>query len=205
MRNLLFLALLGACDNMTSSTPPPAPSIGAQIDRLGRGTINVAVTDPFDITAAGQAGTRDAYNADDNEAGWTSKWVADLETILAIYDGADGTCGNQLLADMTKTDKTRYATLATVLADDRLYLDTSKTACATYLGVELNAVGVANSDCGGRTPNEQVVHVMYTAATVGAAGFMQDGSFAVTDGVPADGDGTGASLTAFPFLAAPNN
>jgi len=205
MRNLLFLALLGGCDAaMTNNTPPAPPSVGAQIDRLGRGTINVAVTDPFDITTMGQDKTRDAYNADADEASWGAHWVADLETILAIYDGADGTCGNQLLADMSKTDKTRYATLATVLADDRLYLDTGKTTCTTYLGVELNAVGVANSDCGGRTPNEQVVHVMYTAATVGAAGFMSNGSFAVTDGVQADGDGTSASLTAFPFLAAPN-
>jgi Domain of unknown function (DUF4331) len=203
MRTLMLLALVG-CDSGSMSPPPPVPGVGAQIDRLGRGTINVAVTDPFDITTMGQNATRDAYNADGDEAGWVARWVPDLETMLAIYDGADGTCGNQLLADTSKTDKSRYATLATVLADDRLYLDTSKTTCTTYLGVELDAVGVANSDCGGRTPNEQVVHIMYTAATVGASGFKADGTFAVTDGVPADGDGTTASLTAFPFLTAPN-
>jgi hypothetical protein len=202
MRNFIFLLLIG-CDSGATMTPP-APTVGAQIDRLGRGAINVAVTDPFNITQMGQDATRDAYNADSNEAGWVAAWVPDLEAMLAIYDGADGTCGNQFLADTTKVDKSRYATFATVLADDRLYLDTSKTTCSLYLGVELNAVGVANSDCGGRTPNEQVVHETYTAATVGAAGFKSDGSFAVTDGVQADGDGATASLTAFPFLAAPN-
>ena len=204
MKKIFLIALIGAAGCGGGVSVPDAPIVGAQIDRLGRGTINVAVTDPFNITNVGQDATRDAYNADSNEAEWATNWTADLEAMLAIYDGADGTCGNQLLADMTKTDKTRYATLAGVLADDRLYLDTGKTTCTTYLGVELNAVGVANSDCGGRTPNEQVVHVMYTAATVGAAGFMSDGSFAVTDGVAADGDGTAASLTAFPFLTAPN-
>ncbi len=121
------VAQAGACGGGT--TTPAVPEIGAQIDRLGRGTINVAVTDPFNITQLGQDATRDAYNADSKESDWAANWTADLEAMLAIYDGADGTCGNQLLADMSKTDKTRYAALAGVLADDRLYLDTSKTTC----------------------------------------------------------------------------
>ncbi len=201
-QNLVLASLLMVgCGG--SSAPPPVPEMGAQIDRMGRATINVAVTDPFNITQIGQDATRDAYNADAVESDWAANWTADLETMLAIYDGADGTCGNQFLADTTKTDKSRYGTLAGVLADDRLYLDTSKTTCTTYLGVELNAVGVANSDCGGRTPDEQVVHVMYTAATVGASGFNSDGTFAVTDGVNNEKE-TPVSLTTFPFLSAPN-
>jgi hypothetical protein len=50
---------------------------------------------------------------------------------------------------------------------------------------------------------EQVVHVMYTAATVGASGFKADGTFAVTDGV-LDEKEAAVSLTTFPFLSAPN-
>jgi hypothetical protein len=192
----------GGVADMTPQPPPAKPQLGTQIERLGRGTINVAVTDPFDISTDGRDKTRDNYNKDSNESTWAATWVPDFETILPIYDGADGTCGNQLAADMTKTDKTRYATLATVFADDRLYLDTSQTTCAFYLAVEATALGVMVPDCGGRTPNEDVIDEMYTFATAGLAGFM-NGKFAVTDGIPMDMDGGTASLTAFPFLADP--
>lgn len=192
--------------------PPAAPLIGTQIDRLGRATINVAVTDPFNITTMGQDKTRDAYNADSNEATWQATWKADLAKMLAIYDGADTVCGNQGLACGMLTGCAsgstpaagRYDTLATVLADDRIYLNTASSTCNQYLGVELNVVGLTNTDCGGRTPTFDVVDLMYTTATVGAAGFPSGGNgFAVTDGVSKDGD-NGVVAATFPFLPAPN-
>ena len=135
-----------------------------------------------------------------------------LQINLAAYDGADGTCGNQLLACGLPTGCAagtapaagRYKALGDAFADDRLYLDTSKTTCGTlYLGVEANAIGVTNHDCGGRTPtnSEDAVDETYTFATVGAAGFS-GGKFAVTDGV--SNAEAPASLTTFPFLADPN-
>lgn len=192
----------GGVVDMAPQPPPAKPALGTQLDRLGRGTINVAVTDPFDLSPDGRDKTRDAYNKDGNEAGWAAAWAPKIQNVLPIYDGADGTCGNQLAADMTKTDKARYLPLAGVLADDRLYVDTSYNTCDFYLAVEANFLGVQVPQCGGRTPNHDVVDEMYTFATAGLGGFM-NGMFAVTDGVPKDNDGGAANLTTFPFLADP--
>lgn len=231
---LLPFAMLLGCDSGTTPTttdmavtpmpdiamapadmamPPAAPKLGAQIERMGRPTINVAATNPFDLdlSAANAAaktrdGARDAYNQDGDPTKWAANWAGVLGINLAVYDGADTVCGNQLLADANKMDRTRYAPLAGVLADDKLYLDTGKMSCGLYLAVEGNAVGLTNSECGGRTPLHQVVHETYTALTVGAAGVAQGamtGKFPITDGVDKDADGT-ASLTDFPFLTDPN-
>jgi hypothetical protein len=113
---------------------------------------------------------------------------------LAIYDGLDRVCGNQLLAGDTAAAG-RYAALAGVLADDRLYVNTAAGTCQIYLGVEGNAVGITNDDCGGRTPLEDTIDVSYSVL---AAGTLSG----VTDGVPSDADGT-ASLDDFPFYAPP--
>lgn len=189
---------------------PPAPQLGAQIDRMGRPTVNVAITNPFDLDlsmahpgATGRDVTRDLYNQDADPTKWQANWTRILETNLAIYDGVDGTCGNQLLADTNKNDASRYAIFAAVLADDQLYVDTTQTVCNFYLAVEFNVAAQASlHDCGGRTPLEPVVAETYTFAAVGPTGY-NNGTFAVTDGVSQDADGT-ASLTTFPFLAAPN-
>jgi hypothetical protein len=183
---------------------PPTPQIGAQIDRMGRAAINAALVDPFDIVMGmTKDQLKDAYNKDSDETKWAQDWVPDFLKMLAIYDGADTVCGNQVAADMTKMDPSRYQPLAGVLADDRLYLDTTHTTCNSYLAVEEAALGLANTDCGGRTPLEDVIDETYTALTVGVAGFNLDGTFAITDGVPKDLDGV-VSLTTFPFLADPN-
>jgi hypothetical protein len=193
--------------DMTFVIPPKPATTGGQIDRLGRGTINVAVTNPFDLdytmqgAGATRDATRDAYNQDKDEMNWRTKWTPALKKTLAIYDGADTMCGNQFAAGMT-VDMNRYNTLAGALADDRLYLNTDSGVCNQYLGVELNALGVANTDCGGRTPTFDVVDLMYTAATVGPAGFNMDGTFAITDGVTKEAEPQPA--TTFPYLTAPN-
>jgi len=190
---------------------PAAPTLGAQIDRMGRPTINVAVTNPFDLdlhalnaAATGRDATRDAYNQDSDPASWGAHWSGVLAANLAIYDGADTVCGNQLLADKNIATPARYAPLGGVLADDRLYLDTAQTTCGFYLAVEANAaLKLGLQDCGGRTPNESVVDETYTFATVGITGLKQDGSFAITDGPTANAEGK-PSLTTFPFLNDPN-
>src|SRR6185369_8477589 len=105
----------------------------------------------------------------------------------------------------TPTAGKTYKVLADMLADDRLYVDTSKMKCDTiYLAREIAAGGVETGDCGGRTPtrNEDVVDFMYTVATVGAGPIAGGMGFPVNDGV-VDGDGTNVSLTAFPFLDNP--
>jgi hypothetical protein len=86
----------------------------------------------------------------------------------------------------------RYDTFATVLADDRLYLNTTSGSCSQYLGVELDAFNLAaNDECGGRTITQDVIDVSYSALVVGNVVF-------VTDGVGSDN--VSQSNDVFPFL-----
>ncbi len=193
---------IAACSSSTATsgtsgsggTNPAPPTAGAQIDRMGRPAVSTALNHTFDTDEAAKGAAKDEYNANADPKSW-SKYVGEMEANLAILDALDGTCGNQLFADMTKTDATRYGTLAGVLADDRLWVNTASTTCTTYLGVEANATkAIPNQDCGGRKPSYEVMKLTYTIAAVGMV------STAVTDGttpVPAK-----TMVATFPYLAA---
>jgi hypothetical protein len=107
---------------------------------------------------------------------------------VAIYDSFDGHCGNSLLG---------YRAMATLLADDRLWVNSASGVCTQLLAVELaNLAGrkELRNDCGGRTPNYDAVNVYRS--------LLVDGTYAsVDDGVHRDDHVH--STTAFPFLAAP--
>ncbi|HZL19042.1 MAG TPA: DUF4331 family protein [Polyangia bacterium] len=178
----------------TGGTSGP-PTLGTQIDRIGRPAINTAISDPFDGDATMHGAKQDAYNVATPATG--STFEAAFEANLAILDSLDTVCGNQFAADKTKTDATRYKALADVLADDQLYIDTSSGTCTTYLGVEANATGIIpNTDCGGRTLSEDVIDESYSLLAIGA-------TTGVGDGVAAD-DKASAQTATFPFLAPPN-
>lgn len=172
--------------------PPAMPALGAEIDRIGRPAISTALIAEFQTDATMRGAKKDAYNADANVSDWATNWTSEIQKNLAIYDGLDANCGNQLLADKTSS---RYSFLAGVLADDRLYVNIASTTCQQYLGVEANAVGITNSDCGGRTPTEDVIDTSYSVLATGQL-------TGVTDGVDKDADGT-YDLTNFPFLLPP--
>lgn len=185
--------------NPASPATPPPPRLGAvQIDRMGRSAVNTALTNPFfresvAIEASQHDVIVDDYNAISDPSEWVLRFSSLIAANLAILDGLDGTCGNQLLIGPPGMD--RYETLAAILADDQLFVNTASGTCTQYLAVEANAVGVTNTDCGGRTPLENTIDVTYSVVAIGAfAG--------VTNGVTSDADGT-ASLTAFPFLDQP--
>jgi hypothetical protein len=129
---------------------------------------------------------RDEWNRAARED-W-GRYAPAIEQSLAVYDGLDANCGNQLLA-RAAAGPGRYAALAGVLADDRLFVDTTAGACNTYFAVEL---GIAN-DCGGRTLFYDVIDVTYSALAVGSL-------TGVTDGGRADEE---THSHEFPFLAAP--
>ncbi len=177
---------------------PPAgqPATGPQIDRMGRAAINTALIGPFRDPGSGGArgAIQDLYNQAALPSQWNDRFAGEIASNLAIYDGLDRNCGNQLLAGDTAAAG-RYGALAGVLADDRLYVNTDSGSCQVYLGVEGNAVGITNTDCGGRTPLEDTVDVSYSVL---AAGQLSG----VTDGVPSDADGN-ASVDQFPFYDAP--
>lgn len=189
----------GACKG------PAAPTVAATtIDRMGRPGVNTALTNPFDLykpqgAASPQMGdaTKDAYNADGAGATATptpwASWIPAISMHLAILDGLDRSCGNQLLAG-GMANATRYTTLATILAGDALQVDLSKTTCAQYLGVEAAAVGVtaAANDCGGRKLDYDVIDRTYSVLAAGALSGVDDGIAQST-----------APLSAFPYMAAP--
>jgi len=252
------LALLGCGDNLkafndaptgggtdsgsgsgSGSNFPAAPTLGAQIDRMGRPTINTALNHTFDTDAGSAGASKDAYNQDESFGTWPATWRGVFAPNLAILDaldtgvcgngicesvggaletngncptdcptsgainGSDG-CGNQAFNDPS-LGKFAYVPLATVLADDEIYLDTSKTMCAGYLAVEfyISVLGLpAPTTCGGRAPSYDVIDTTYTLAAIGVKGFNPQ-TFA-----PAFGDTVGkhtdTSDTAFPFLGAPH-
>src|SRR6187455_2264200 len=118
-----------------SSDPKPRgadhpPALGAQIDRMGRAAIGTALIATFNADSDEKGMRKDAYNAAQPEA-WSS-FEVDMRANLAILDGLDENCGNQLLADASDP---RYGTLASILADDRLYVLSTVGECGVYLGL----------------------------------------------------------------------
>jgi hypothetical protein len=187
----------------TAIPSPPALSVN-QIDRMGRAGVNTALTNPFFDPAIAQQkmmheAAQDEYNGAANPAQWASMFQSEIAKNLAILDGLDRNCGNQLLAGQGagQPKAGRYDALAGVLADDVLYVNTASGACQQYLAVEANFLGITNNDCGGRTPLEDTIDTTYSLLAAGALS-------GVTDGIAKDNDGT-ASLTAFPFLDVPNS
>lgn len=192
----------GGNDNLTfqQDPAPPAINLDDQIDRMGRAGVNTAATAPFFRETIEEEkkvhdDVSDEYNSASDPAEWVDLFGARIATNIAILDSLDTVCGNQLLAGTTATAG-RYDALAGVLADDQLYVNTASGACQQYLAVEGNAVGITNSDCGGRTPLEDTIDVTYSVLAIGKL-------TGVTDGVAKDADGT-ASITAFPYLDTPN-
>jgi hypothetical protein len=179
---------------------PPPPSVGAvQIDRMGRAGVNTALTNPFYRESVASEDSQHKLIVDDyNVASDPSQWVARFSSLmapnLAILDSLDRVCGNQVLAGPAPVPG-RYKALADILADDQLYVNTASGTCNQYLAVEANAIGIANTDCGGRTPLANTIDITYSVVAVGAL-------TGVTNGITSDTDGT-ASLTAFPFLDRP--
>jgi hypothetical protein len=180
----------------TGTPNPPVPTLGAQIDRLGRPAINTALNHTFDTNDATKGAAKDAYNADKAQAGWSATYAPEQAKNLALFDGLDTNCGNQFLANKDGgTNLQVYGTLASVTADDRLWLDTSGMTCNTYLAVEANATKlIPNTDCGGRALKYDVIDTTYSIVAAG----LPSG---VTDGISADPTKTAA--TAFPYLATP--
>jgi len=247
--SILSVAALAACGDNTKlpvdathdSSPdaycsncPAVPTLGAQLDRMGRPAVNTALNHGFDPSAA--AGTaKTAYNQDEAVGMWQQSYTAAFMLNLALIDVLDtgltctnGTCmaetlptngdgcGNQVLYNMQAlgggtATATSYQMLAGILADDQLYLDTTKKSCdlatshQNYLAVEFNVVtSVANTTCGGRAPTNDVMDTSLTALAAGVNGFnVTDGHFtaAVKDGVGPHADVTNDT---FPFLGAPH-
>jgi len=203
----------GGDDDMFVPPPMPRgmdnpPTIGTQIDRNARPGVTSALVGTFTATDDDTRNTlKDDYNADADPSAWVADYQATIHSQLAVLDGLDGSCGDSLAFDANPLDdgSTDYDFLAALLANDRLWVDSTNTNCAgAYLHVELQALGVDVPGCGGRMPAQDVIDATYSVLAGGlpllTAG--TGGGPAVTDGVPfADEDGTLSDN--FPFLSAP--
>jgi hypothetical protein len=128
-----------------------------------------------------------------------SVYAAQIERSLAMHDGLDGKCGNQLLADKAADVSMRYQTLARVFADDRLWVNSTAHVCTQFFAVELAALAGRKeygTDCGGRSPVYDAPNMWRSLLITGTV-----------DGVHWDGldhDEHVPSATEFPFLAPPD-
>ena len=166
-----------------------------QLDRMGRPLTGNALLAPL----GGGRGERCAQGAVQRRPRreW-AKLVPEIQETLGLYDGFDGVCGNQLLAD-------RSAQPGCAIA--RWPNCSPTTGCGSTAHRGLQAVlrrraralagqAALRDDCGGRTPNHDAVD-MYSSLLVNGT------TTGVDDGV--DRDEHEHSATGFPFLATPSN
>lgn len=183
-------ALLGVWAT-TVRQPLPGEDHAHTLDRMGRVLTGNALLGTFDTEAASDSRKRQ-YNAA-LPAEWQS-FAPDIAVNLANYDGFDGECGNQWLAVQNSPPAERYETLARLLADDRLWVNSRSTVCAQYLAVEFDFVGATNRDCGGRTTGVDAVDVFRSLLARGEIHGLDDGVAR---------DDREHSSKNFPFLAPP--
>lgn len=182
----------------TGGGTPAAPTLGAQMDRMGRPAINTALNKVIETDATAKQAGKTAYNQDPTASNWGTQYGAEFAKNLAIFDSLDTVCGNQLLYSPSDAGSP-YGTLAGALSSDWLIVDTTKTACG-YLGVEAPILGLGTGNCGGRQLTDDVIDLTYSGVAAGTAGFDSSG--------PLIGDTIDANdkpfTDTFPYLAAPN-
>jgi len=173
-----------------SSTSLP----GKQLDRAGRPLTGNALLGTISSEEESDRMKED-YNA--SAPADAARFAPEIRKSLGLYDGFDGKCGNQLLADRGATAPSRYDALAALLADDRLWVNAASGVCTQLFAVERAALAGETSlagDCGGRTPNYDAVDVYRSLLATGTGSGIDDG---------VDRDELIHSDTVFPFFAAP--
>jgi hypothetical protein len=175
------------------TTQRTMPKLGEQIERTARPLIkNALVGGPLAPDSISDQ-RKEAYNrAARSEWG---RFASDIERTLGLYDGFDGQCGNQWIAKPGSAR--RYAVLSRLLADDRIWINSSSSQCTQFLAVEFTALGspgASPSDCGGRTPNYDASNIFRSLLANGIVSGFDDGLHQ---------DDKVHSTVEFPFLAEP--
>lgn len=170
---------------------PPSPENADRIDRAGRPAITAALISTFDPDS--RQADLERYNT--GSASANRAFTPVMASSLAILDGLDGVCGNQLAIDPSLANP--YAPLAETLVDDQVYVQSDEGAGSVYLGVEGEALGVlerGQGAGGGRVPGDDVIERSYSVLVAGALNGIDD----LVDSDDADHD-----ADEFPFLAEP--
>lgn len=166
-----------------------------QLDRMGRPLTGNALLAPLAADAVSDA-LKEQFNAG-GRVEW-ARLVPAIQETLGLYDGFDGVCGNQRLADSATVPTQRYRAMAELLADDRLWVNADAPTCKQFFAVELAHLGGRTAlldDCGGRTPTQDAVDVYRSLLVNGTTNGVDDG---------VDHDSHLHSTSEFPFLAAPS-
>jgi Domain of unknown function (DUF4331) len=200
-----LLAVWGAVHKVSRATPshlkgvvamtPPIPKLGEQIERTARPLIKNALVGGPLAPAAESNQRKEAYNRVPRTS-W-AQFSSDIQKTLGLYDGFDGRCGNQWLADIKGIPAQRYERLAKTLADDRVWVNSKSSVCTQFLAVELTyfqTPDALSSDCGGRTPNYDASNMFRSLLVNGTTTGADDGL---------NHDDKVHSTTDFPFLAEP--
>jgi hypothetical protein len=204
--------------NLDAPGRPPPPTLGVQIDRLGRPAINTMLIGLLTTPAAAQTARKDAYNHAPDPAAWGTTLLEpgvsveqDLEVNLAVFDALDkglsitkAGCGNAM-SYAGPANPASYQAAADLLADDQLYVDTSRTTCSVYLALEIEQVSAGSfvhTTCGGRTLTHDAIDVTYSMLAASYYGLdpAVDLGPRLHDGVAAHTD----VKDTFPFLGPPH-
>jgi len=179
---------------------PAPPTLGTQIDRMGRAAVATATYDRFLVDQATHDASVDTWNQDASPANWAT-YTTNVATQIGILDGLEGTCGNQLIYGNPLANPATdcpgdgnevcYGLLGTVLSNDWIILKPNGADGSGYLGVESDFVAGSGDSRGGRMPADDVIATSYTIL----AGVDFD------DGVTAPAQ---SQVELFPYLAAPN-
>jgi hypothetical protein len=170
-------------------------SASRQIDRAARPLTGNALLGTL-ASAEDSNRLKEAYNA--ATPATAQRFVTEIQQGLGLYDGFDGQCGNQFLADPNLPPERRYLALATLLADDRLWVNSASSHCTQLFAVERATLAGAfelEGDCGGRTPAYSAVNVYRSLLADGTTASIDDGL--AHDDHP-------VSTSAFPFLSPPD-
>jgi hypothetical protein len=179
----------------TAGKTPAIPTLGEPIERTARPLIKTALVGGPLAPENESDQRKEAYNRVARN-GW-AKFSSDIQKTLELYDGFDGKCGNQWLADTKEKASHRYERLAKMLADDRVWVNSKSAVCTQFLAVEFTyfqTPGAISSDCGGRTPNYDASNIFRSLLVNGTTRGADDGL---------NHDDKVHSTTDFPFLAAP--
>jgi len=169
----------------------PSPVGNERLDRAARPAISAALISTFN--PAQRQRDLDRYNRSGNA---NPEFASIMAFSLAILDGLDGECGNQLGVDPGLDNP--YAPLAGTLNDDQIYVQSDREGVGSvYLGVEgeaLNVLDRGEGSGGGRVPGDDVVERSYSVLVAGQLGGYDD---------LVDSDDAEHDIDVFPFLAEP--
>jgi hypothetical protein len=206
---LVFAAAMACGDDPTTTTadgaltPVPMgrgprgrsnpPRLTRRLDRAGRPEVAATLLGAFEADAEAR---QDAVRRYDAAGLGNRQFLATFEASLALIDGMDGVCGNQLWPD--PASRPRYRALASLLLDDQIYVHAERLGGSVYLGLEAEAAGALEEPrggaAGGRAPGHDVIQSTYSSFVAGTLSGVDDG---------VQSDDKVHDPSSFPFLADP--